>query len=131
MFIKSKPVKYGIKLWVADDENTFYACNMQVYTGKNDGVRQKEQGLWIVKDMVCHQYGSRRGVITDNFFTSYELANFLLTKNMTLIDKLTKNKPEIPALFLNGKPRHVHSFIFAFTNCYHMYQQETRFSSSF
>jgi hypothetical protein len=45
MFIKSKPVKYGIKLWVADDENTFYACNMQVYTGKNDGVRQKEQGL--------------------------------------------------------------------------------------
>jgi hypothetical protein len=41
---------------------------------------------------------------------------FFLTKNMTLIGKLRKNKPEIPALFLNGKPRHVHSFIFAFTN---------------
>jgi hypothetical protein len=45
VFIKSKPIRYGIKLWVADEPNTFYACNMQVYTGKNDGVRQKEQGL--------------------------------------------------------------------------------------
>ena len=35
---------------------------------------------------------------------------------MTTIGKLRKNKPEIPVLFLNGKPRHVHSFIFAFTN---------------
>jgi len=52
VFIKSKPGKYGIKLWVADDANTFYACNMQVYTGKNDGVREKEQGFSVVKDMV-------------------------------------------------------------------------------
>jgi hypothetical protein len=89
---------------------------MQVYTAKNDGVREKEQGLRVPKDMDCHHYRSRRGVITDDFFTSYELANFLLTKNMTLIGKLRKNKLEIPALFLNGKPRHVRSFIFACTN---------------
>jgi hypothetical protein len=131
MFIKSKPGQYGIKLWVADDANTFYACNMKVYTGKNNGVREKEQGFRVVRDMVCHQYGSGRGVITDNFFTSYELANFLLTKTMTLIGKLRKNKPEIPALFLNGKPRHVHSFLFAFTNDLTLVPYETRFSSSF
>jgi len=68
---------------------------MQVYTGKNDGVREKEQGLRVVKEMACHQYGSRRGVITDNFFTIYELVNFPLTKNMTLIGKLRKNNQEI------------------------------------
>ena len=97
VFLKSKPGKYGIKLWIAaDDTNIFYTCNMQVYTGKNDGVREKEQGLQVVKDMACHQYGCRRGVITDNFFTIYEPANFLLTKNMTLIGKLRKNKHEIP-----------------------------------
>ena len=45
VFIKSKPGKYGIKLRVANDANTFYACNMQVYIGKNDRVRKKEQGL--------------------------------------------------------------------------------------
>jgi len=27
-FIKSKPGKYGIILWVASDAKNFYACNM-------------------------------------------------------------------------------------------------------
>jgi len=35
---------------------------------------------------------------------------------MTLIGKLRKNKHEISEIFFNGKPRHAHSFIFAFTN---------------
>jgi len=44
--MKSRPGKYGIKLRVAaDDANTFYTCNMQVHTGKNDGEREKEQSL--------------------------------------------------------------------------------------
>jgi len=83
MFIKSKPGKCGIKLWVAADKKNFYACNMQVYTGKSGGVREKKQGLRVVTDTVCHMYGTRRGVTTDNFFTSCELAKFFLSKNMT------------------------------------------------
>ena len=42
VFIKSKPWKYGIKLWIAADAQNFYACNMHVYTGKGDGVRDKK-----------------------------------------------------------------------------------------
>jgi hypothetical protein len=83
VFIKSKPGKYGIKLWVAADAKKFYACNMQ-----------KKQGLLVVKDMVCHTYGAGRGVTIDNFFTSCELANFLLSKNMTAVGTLRKNRPE-------------------------------------
>jgi len=49
MFIMSKPGKYGIKLWVAADAKNFYACNMQVYTGKSGGVKEKKQGLPVVK----------------------------------------------------------------------------------
>jgi len=45
MFIKSKPGKYGIKLWVAADAKNFYACNMQVLTGKSGEVRKKKHGL--------------------------------------------------------------------------------------
>ena len=30
VFMKSKPGKYWIKLWVAADAKNFYACNMQV-----------------------------------------------------------------------------------------------------
>jgi hypothetical protein len=67
---KSKPGKYGIKLWVVTDAKNFYACNMQVHTGKSGGLRVKKQDLWVVKDMVCNMYGAGRGVNTTNFFTS-------------------------------------------------------------
>jgi len=67
--------------------------------------------------MVCHMYGTGRGVTTDNFLTSCELANFLLSENMnmTVFEALRKNTPEIPALFLSGKQRTDHSSIFGFT----------------
>jgi len=45
VFIKSKLGTYGIKLWVAADAKNFYACNMQVLTGKSGEVRKKKHGL--------------------------------------------------------------------------------------
>jgi len=60
-------------------------------------------------------YGTRRGVTSDSFITSCELANFLLSKNM-MVGTLRKNKPEISALFISGKQRDVHSSFFGFTN---------------
>jgi len=53
-FPESKPRKYGIKLWVAADAENFYAWNMQVQTGRCNGVREKKQDLQVVKVMVCH-----------------------------------------------------------------------------
>jgi hypothetical protein len=35
---------------------------------------------------------------------------------MTMVGTLRKNKLEIPALFLSGKQRDVHSSVFGFTN---------------
>ena len=66
--------------------------------------------------MVCHMCGTGRGVTADNLFTSCELTNFLLSKNMTVVGTRRKNKPEIPALFLSGKQRNVLSSIFVITN---------------
>ena len=42
---------FGIKLWVAAKAKNFYACNMQVYTGKSGGVREKKQDLQVVTCM--------------------------------------------------------------------------------
>ena len=103
------------QIMYSDDAQNFYACNMQVYNGKSGAVRDKKQDLQIGKDTVCHMYRTRRGVTADNFFTC-ELADALFTKNMTVVGMLRKNKLEIPALFLSGKPRCVHSSIFGFTN---------------
>jgi hypothetical protein len=72
VFIISKLRKYGINLWVAADAKYFYVHNMQVYTGKTVRVREKKQGLRIVKGMVCHIYETEMHVITANFFISCE-----------------------------------------------------------
>ena len=93
------------EVWVAADAESFYAYNLQVYTGKSDGAREKKQGLQVTKDMVCHMYGTRKGVTADNFFTSCELADILLTKNVTVIGMLRKSEPAVPALLLSWKQR--------------------------
>ena len=111
MFIKSKPGKYGIKLWFAADARIFMPA-----TSESGRVREKKQGLRVVTDMVCQMYRTRTRVTTDNLCTSCELAKFFLSKNMTVVGTLRKNTPEIPALFLSGKQRNVHSSIFGFTN---------------
>jgi hypothetical protein len=51
MAVKSKLVKYGIKLWVAADAKKLHAYDMHVYTGKTDGARQKNKGLRVVKGL--------------------------------------------------------------------------------
>lgn len=81
-YIKSKPGRYGIKIWVAADVKTTYLCNIQVYTGKAPGgVTEKNQGFRVVSDLVKPYHGSWQGITMDNFFTSVPLANYLLTKN--------------------------------------------------
>jgi hypothetical protein len=61
-------------------------------------------------------YGTGRSVTADNLFTNREIANLLLTRNVTLDGKLGNNEPEIPALFLSGKQRQVYSSMFGFTD---------------
>jgi hypothetical protein len=54
VFIKLKPGKYGIKLCAAEAKNC-YACNMQVYTGKSGGEREKKQGLQVANAFHSHK----------------------------------------------------------------------------
>ena len=58
--------------------------------------------------------GTGRGFTTGNKFTNCVRANFLLTMNMPLGGTQRNNEPEISALFLSGKQREVHSYIFIF-----------------
>lgn len=67
-YIKSKPGRYGIKIWAAADVRTSYLCNLQVYTGKLPGnVRETNQGQRVVSDLTQLYHGSGRGITTDNF----------------------------------------------------------------
>ncbi|XP_038854958.1 uncharacterized protein LOC120052200 [Salvelinus namaycush] len=113
-YIPSKPAKYGIKSWVACDAKSSYACKMQVYTGKAaSGGPEKNQGMRVVLDLTTGLSG--RNVTCDNFFTSYELGQRLLERNLTMVGRVRKNKAELPPALLESKGRQVLSSRFAFT----------------
>lgn len=64
--------------------------------------------------MVCDLTSGLEGhnITCDNFFTSYNLGQILLRKNLTLLGTISKNKPELPHLNSNLS---VHSSSFYFT----------------
>ncbi|XP_071029739.1 piggyBac transposable element-derived protein 4-like [Oncorhynchus clarkii lewisi] len=113
-YIPSKPAKYGIKSWVACDAKSSYAWKMQVYTGKAaGGGPEKNQGMRFVLDLTTGLSG--RNVTCDNFFTSYDLGQWLLERNLTMVGTVRKNKAELPPALLQSRGRQVLSSRFAFT----------------
>src|SRR5687768_8913197 len=116
--MKSKPARYGIKVWVLADASTCYVWNFQIYTGKElkKGKRggllaEKNQGKCVVLDLV-EGLGAGRGVTTDNYFTSLELAKELLKKNLTIVGTIRKNQIEVPHQLLPSKTCLVYLSIF-------------------
>lgn len=58
--MKSKPAKYGIKIWAVVDMKTSYVYNLQVYIGKVGNKRQTDQGNRIVKELIESIFGTGR-----------------------------------------------------------------------
>jgi hypothetical protein len=77
----SKGSEYGLLVL----QRIFMPYTMQVYICKTDGTSEKKQSLQVVKDAVCHTSQTGTGITADNVFTSCELENFLLTRNMTMV----------------------------------------------
>jgi hypothetical protein len=115
-YMKSKPAKYGIKVWAAADVKMSYLYNLQVYTGKLPGnAPEKNLGHHVVCDLMEPLFGNGRGVTTDNFFLSVPTAEFLLQKNITMTGTLRAKKPDIPAMMeaAKGRDRLSSKFIFS------------------
>lgn len=117
-YIRSKPTKYGIKIFSLCDAKMFFTSNMEVYLGKQPEGPYKVSytGMDVVKRLSQHIYQSGRNITTDNWFTSVPLVDTLLRDHkLTLIGTLKKNKPELPIEFSKPKGRPLYSSMFGFT----------------
>ena len=96
-YMSSKPDKFGIKFWVLTDTESKYVSSASPYLGKEE-TRQADQdmpGDIVLK--LCDSYlNQRRGITTDNFFTSLRLANTLIAKKTTLLSTIRKQRREVP-----------------------------------
>lgn len=121
MYLPNKPAKYGIKVQIMADSKTHYMVNAEVYTGstgeknrrgktKNELVHATQVVLWLVEPIIK----TRGNIKVDNWYTSTELVNELLKRELTCVGTMKKNKRCIPPEFLPSRRRPVQSSIFGF-----------------
>jgi len=96
MYLPSKPVKYELKIISLCDARTFYFCRGIPYIGKETLV---QNNLFLPTQYAPKLdepiMGTNRNIITDNWFTSLELAEKLLAKQFTLVGTLRKKKRDV------------------------------------
>lgn len=112
-YMKNKPHKYGMKKWVCSDARTYYAHNIQIYTGRDRNCGPEvNQGKRVVLDLTKDLPG--RNVTCDNFFTSYDLAKELKRRKMTIVGTIRKNRKEIPPILTDMKKKPIYHSDFVF-----------------
>ena len=72
-------------------------------------------GARVVRDLATTIHNSGRNITTDNFFTSYSLAQSLLQVKLTILGTMRKNRTELPPALIQ-KRRSAYDSMFAFTN---------------
>ncbi|CAC5382073.1 unnamed protein product [Mytilus coruscus] len=101
-FIKDKPIRFGIKLWVLACSVTGYTWNFFVYLGKKrTNIVDKSKGLaYTVVTTLCEKlYGQGFRLYVDSFYTTLHLANDLLTNKVYLIGAVRSNSTAMPLVF--------------------------------
>jgi len=102
MYIKSKPDKYGLKLFALNDPTTSYLIYALPYLGKiplSDKLQDEQLTEYYFRKTTVPIHGTNRNVTCDNWFTSIPLLKRMRKEpyNMKLTGTIRKNKREIPA----------------------------------
>uniref|UniRef100_A0A1B6DW27 PiggyBac transposable element-derived protein domain-containing protein n=1 Tax=Clastoptera arizonana TaxID=38151 RepID=A0A1B6DW27_9HEMI len=115
-YIPNKPAKYGLKMFALCDAKTFYCHNFEVYCGKQPQgpYETSNSAIDVVKRLVRPIENTNKNITTDNWYTSVPLADYLLSKRLTLIGTLKKNKAAIPPSFLPNKAKDVGTSMYGF-----------------
>ena len=68
-----KPVKRGIKIWIAADASNGYVSSLDVYTGRKGDNTEKGLGASVVKSLTAALHHLYHHIFFDNFFSSVNL----------------------------------------------------------
>lgn len=103
-YMPLKPVKRGYKVWTRADSTTGYVFEFDVYTGKRDD-KATEVGLGgnVVKHLTQKlvDEGFQGHVAFDNFFSSYEIMQYLHDNNIYATATVV-NRKDLPKLYKNS-----------------------------
>ena len=104
-YIKDKPTKWGIKLWVLADSSKSYTVDFNVYIGKAAGQNVSANGLGY--DVVIKHIRPflKQGyyLFVDNFHTSVTLFKALYNQGVLATGTTVETKRDFPASLKNSK----------------------------
>lgn len=100
-YLPNKAHKYGVKEFkLCSDKG--YTWNFIIYEGK-----EREKGRSVPSNIVMklseNLLDQGRTVVTDNYYTSIDLANLLLARNTHLLGTLRKNRKNLPREVVDAK----------------------------
>ena len=104
-YIKDKPTKWGIKLWVLADSSNGYTIDYNVYIGKAAAGEVSERGLGYDVVMRLMQPFLNQGyhLYVDNFYTSVALMNDLFAQGVPATGTIVETRRGFPENLKNGK----------------------------
>ena len=96
-FMKDKPTKWGIKLWVAADSSNGYTCDFEIYTGKKSrDSSQHGLGYDVVTRLIDKYFDQGYHVYFDNFYTSHQLVRDLFLHGTPSMGTVRINRVGFP-----------------------------------
>ena len=103
-YIKAKPTKWGIKVFVLSDTTNGYIYRLQIYTGK-DMESDTNTGLCsrVVLDMMSGLEADEFHLFTDNYYTSPQLSLTLYKKGVNTCGTSRTNRKGFPKDLIKTK----------------------------
>ena len=104
-YIKNKPTKWGIKLWVLADSLNGYTCDFDVYIGRNAQREVSPNGLGydVVMKLVAPLRNQGYHLYFDNFYTSVKLVKDLFQVLIPATGTAAKNRRGFPEAMKKGQ----------------------------
>ena len=104
-YVRNKPTKWGIKLWVLADSSNGYTSDFDVYIGKDAGRDVSGHGLGydVVMKLIRPLLNQGYRLFIDNFYTSMQLLQDLWRQGVAGTGTVSENRRGFPRSLRHSK----------------------------
>ncbi|KAF3842439.1 hypothetical protein F7725_024390 [Dissostichus mawsoni] len=102
-YMKAKPTKWGVKLFVLADSSNGYTIDFSIYTGKSRFISGQGLSYDVVSGLMDNSYlGRGYHLFVDNFYTSPKLFTDLFARGFVACGTFRDNRKNVPKSKLNA-----------------------------
>ena len=104
-YIKDKPTKWGIKLWVLADSSNGYTVDFNIYIGRAAGQEVSANGLGydVVMRLMAPYFNLGYHLFVDNFYSTLILFKDLFEKGVLATGTILDSRRSFPDALRNSK----------------------------